>query len=213
MHILLMIVAGFLGGFVGAQVGSGAIITLPALLFLGMPPVLAIGTNMLSAWLINVVAFLKYLKSGKVIIGSQTASFAVVAFVGSLIGANLLLIIDKALLSKIVAVFFVVLIVFMFKKPTKPESSKPEIKQKYIDIAAILAFIVGIYGGFFTVAVTTFFIFILVYLLKKNFLEASAESVFIISIVLLVALLVFIKNVTIIRRVIFRRLNTSASIL
>lgn len=105
MTILLMIIAGFFGGFIGAQVGSGAMITLPALLFLGMPPVLAVGTNMLSAWLINVVAFLKYLKSGKVIIGSQTASFAVVAFVGSLIGASLLLIIDKALLSKIVAIF------------------------------------------------------------------------------------------------------------
>lgn len=82
----------------------------------------------------------------------------------------------------------------MFKKPAKPESSKPDIKQKYIDIAAVLAFIVGIYGGFFTVAVTTFFIFILVYLLKRSFLEASAESVFIVSIVLLAALLVFIKN-------------------
>lgn len=194
MLILLMIVAGFFGGFIGAQVGSGAMVTLPALLLLGMPTTLAIGTNMLSAWLINVVAFLKYLKSGKVIIGSQTASFAVVAFVGSLIGAYLLLVIDKTLLSKIVAIFFVALIVFMFKKPAKVESAKPDIKQKYIDIAAVLAFIVGIYGGFFTVAVTTFFIFILVYLLKKNFLEAATESVFIVSIVLLVALLVFIKK-------------------
>ena len=194
MLILLMIVAGFLGGFVGAQVGSGAMITLPALLLLGMPLALAIGTNMLSAWLINVVSFLKYLKSGKVIIKSQTASFAVVAFVGSLIGAYLLLIIDKSSLSTIVAVFFVGLVFLMFKKPPKLENPNPEIKQKYIDIAAILAFIVGIYGGFFTVAVTTFFIFILVYLLKRNFLEASAESVFIVSIVLLVALLVFIKN-------------------
>jgi uncharacterized membrane protein YfcA len=194
MLISLMIVAGFLGGFIGAQVGSGAMITLPALLFLGMPPVLAIGSNMLSAWLINVVAFLKYFKSGKIIIKSQTASFAVVAFVGSLIGANLLLMIDKSLLSKIVAVFFISLIFLIFKKPAKLDNPNPEIKQKYIDIAAILAFLVGIYGGFFTVAVTTFFIFILVYLLKRKFLEASAESVFIVSIVLLVALLVFIKN-------------------
>lgn len=194
MMMLLMIVAGFLGGFVGAQVGSGAMITLPALLLTGMSPVLAIGTNILSAWLINVVAFLKYLKSGKVVLGSQTASFAVVAFVGSMIGAYLLLVIDKSILSTIVTIFFVGLIVFMFKKPAKVESSKPTIKQWYIDVAAILAFIVGIYGGFFAVAVTTFFIFILVYLLKKTFLEAATESVFIVSIVLLVALLVFIKN-------------------
>jgi len=193
--ILLLLIAGFLGGFIGAQVGSGAMITLPALLFLGVPPTLAIGTNMLPSWLINVVAFFKYLRSKKIIIENQTASIAVVAFVGSLIGARLLLDIDKAILSKIVAFFFVALIVLMFKKPaSSSEGAKKEIKQKYINIAAILAFIVGIYGGFFTVAVTTFFIFILVYLLGRNLLEAAAESVFIVSIVLSIALLVFIKT-------------------
>lgn len=195
LTILFLLVAGFLGGFIGAQVGSGAMITLPALLFLGIPPTLAIGTNMLPSWLINVVAFFKYLRSKKIIIENQTASLAVVAFVGSLIGAKLLLDIDKAILSKIVAFFFVALIVLMFKKPaSSSEGTKKEIKQKYINIAAILAFIVGIYGGFFTVAVTTFFIFILVYLLGRNLLEAAAESVFIVSIVLSIALLTFIKT-------------------
>lgn len=194
LNILFLSIAGFLGGFVGAQVGSGAMITLPALLFVGLSPVLAIGTNMLPSWATNVVAFVKYLRSGRIIIKSQTASLAVVAFVGSLIGAQLLIGIDKKLLSKIVAFFFVALIIFMLKKPAvNPEKSKRKISQRYIDVAAILAFIVGIYGGFFTVAVTTLFIFILVYLLGKDLLESSAESVFIVSIVLSVALLTFVK--------------------
>lgn len=195
MTAIILLLVGFLGGFVGAQVGSGAMITLPALLFLGVPPILAIGTNMLPSWVTNVAAFFKYLKSNKIILKTQTASLAVVAFVGSLIGARLLTMIDKSILSKIVPVFFVALIFVLFSKPPDSSKNKSEtkIKQIYINIAAILAFIVGIYGGFFTVAVTTFFIFILVYLLKKDMLEAAAESVFIVSIVLSVALLVFIK--------------------
>lgn len=193
LEISLMIIAGFFGGFVGAQVGSGAMITLPALLFLGLPPTLAIGTNILSGWLINVVAFLKYLKSGRIVLEAQTASFSVVAFIGSLIGAQLLLYIDKSVLTKIVAFFFVALIVFVLKKPPLHQKEGRVIKQWHIDVAAILSFIIGIYGGFFSVAVTTFFMFVLVYLLGKSLLEAAAESVFIISIVLSVALIIFIK--------------------
>ncbi len=193
--VLILLVVGFLGGFVGAQVGSGAMITLPALLFFGVPPTLAIGTNMLPSWLTNIIAFFKYLKSNRIVLERQTASLAVVAFVGSLIGAKMLIGIDKDILSKIVAFFFLALIIVMFRKPSSGSGTeKKEAKQAYINIAAILSFIVGIYGGFFTVAVTTFFIFILVYLLKKNMLEAAAESVFIVSIVLSVALLTFIKT-------------------
>lgn len=149
LEFIIIIIAGFLGGFVGAQVGSGAMITLPALLFLGLSPVLAIGTNILSGWLINVVAFLKYLKSGKIVLEAQTASFSVVAFIGALIGAQLLLYIDKSALTKIVAVFFFALVVFILKKPPIKSAEGKVIKQWHIDVAAILAFIVGIYGGFF----------------------------------------------------------------
>jgi hypothetical protein len=195
MEIAILLVVGFLGGFVGAQVGSGAMITLPALLFFGISPTLAIGTNMLPSWLTNIIAFFKYLKSGRIVLEKQTASLAVVAFVGSLIGAKLLIGIDKEILSKIVAVFFFALIIIMFRKPNSSSAGeKKEVRQAYVNIAAILSFIIGIYGGFFTVAVTTFFIFVLVYLLKKTMLEAAAESVFIVSIVLSVALLTFIKT-------------------
>ena len=41
--ILLMSLVGLIGGFVGSQAGAGSLITLPALLFLGLPPALAVG--------------------------------------------------------------------------------------------------------------------------------------------------------------------------
>jgi len=47
--LLLLSGAGFLGGFVDSIAGGGGLITLPALLSIGMPPHLALGSNKLAA--------------------------------------------------------------------------------------------------------------------------------------------------------------------
>ena len=40
-------VAAFLGGFIDAIAGGGGLITLPAIMAMGVPPHLALGTNKL----------------------------------------------------------------------------------------------------------------------------------------------------------------------
>src|SRR5277367_306149 len=47
--LLLLSGAGFIGGFVDSIAGGGGLITLPALLSIGIPPHLALGTNKLAA--------------------------------------------------------------------------------------------------------------------------------------------------------------------
>ncbi len=42
---LILFVSGLLAGFVDAIAGGGGLITLPALLSVGLPPQLALGTN------------------------------------------------------------------------------------------------------------------------------------------------------------------------
>ncbi len=45
LTLALLVAAGFAGGFINAAVGSGTLITYPALLAAGIPPVAANGTN------------------------------------------------------------------------------------------------------------------------------------------------------------------------
>ena len=45
---LFLIVTGFIAAFIDTVVGGGGLISLPALLFTGMPPVTAIATNTVS---------------------------------------------------------------------------------------------------------------------------------------------------------------------
>lgn len=190
ISLIIMLLAGFFGGFIGAQVGSGAMITLPALLFLGLEPALAIGTNILSAWLINVTAAARYWKSKKLDL-RRVIPLSVIAFGGSIIGSQITLAIDKDILSKMVAFLFLALIFLFFVRPRASLRTK-KITKKTLIIACVLAFFLGIYGGFFSVGVTTFFIFLFIFFFSKDLLQAVASAVFVAAVFLVGAVLVFV---------------------
>ena len=193
-NIIFISLAGLVGGFIGAQAGAGALITLPALLFLGLEPTLAIGTNVLSGWLINVVAVFKYWKNRKINFGI-VVPLSIISLIGAFIGANLVLNIKKEILSKIVAIFFLGLIFLIFKKPTAGlETENKKLDKKEYIIAGILCFVLGIYGGFFSVGVATFLIFLFVLLLGRDLMQGVADACFVTAVMLIAALVVFVRG-------------------
>jgi uncharacterized protein len=58
-------------------------------------------------------------------------------------------------------------------------------------LAAAFAFGLGVYGGFFSVGVTTLFIIMIVYVLRRDFVQAAADAVWISSVFLLGSLITF----------------------
>ena len=79
----------FLAGFVDSAAGGGGLISLPAYYLAGLPPVLAAGTNKLSACLGTVASSARFLAGGKV--QGRTALLAVCgALPGSWLGTTLL---------------------------------------------------------------------------------------------------------------------------
>jgi len=52
--------AGFLAGFIDSIAGGGGIITVPALLAVGLPPHLALGTNKLQSSFGSLTAAIHY---------------------------------------------------------------------------------------------------------------------------------------------------------
>ena len=66
-HIIFIIISfGFLAAFIDAVVGGGGLISIPALLAIGMPPSLALGTNKLASAFGSLTSAIKFLKSGNV---------------------------------------------------------------------------------------------------------------------------------------------------
>jgi hypothetical protein len=61
-----IIAAGFAAGFINTLAGSGSLITLPLLIFMGLPATVANGTNRVAVLLQSVVASGRF-RSGKVL--------------------------------------------------------------------------------------------------------------------------------------------------
>ena len=58
-------------------------------------------------------------------------------------------------------------------------------------LAGIGAFVLGVYGGFFSVGVTTLFIVLIVILLRRDFTQAAADAIAISAVFLLGSLVQF----------------------
>ena len=62
--LLILFLVGFLSGFIGAIAGSGGMLTLPILLWVGVPPIAALATNKFQACFGIFSAALNYYKKG-----------------------------------------------------------------------------------------------------------------------------------------------------
>ena len=83
---VLTILGGFAAGFINTLAGSGSLITLPILIFLGLPANVANGTNRVGALLQTVVSVITFKRRGNFDLkGSQWLIFP--AVLGSIPGA------------------------------------------------------------------------------------------------------------------------------
>lgn len=63
--LLFLIAAGFIAAFIDSVVGGGGLISLPALLFTGLPPQIALGTNKLASTMGSLTSSISFIRHGK----------------------------------------------------------------------------------------------------------------------------------------------------
>ena len=85
-EIAVLIVAGVAGGFINVMAGGGSVITVPVMIFLGVPGPVANGTNRLPILAHNITAALTYLRHGLPQSG-MILSLALCAIPGAVVGA------------------------------------------------------------------------------------------------------------------------------
>jgi uncharacterized membrane protein YfcA len=171
--IVALAFAAFFAGTVDAIAGGGGLITVPALLTAGLPPQLALGTNKGSSVWGSGSASVTFWRAGR--IDRKQALFAFpLGFAGSLIGANLVLGISKdALRPVVIAMLILAAILLVVKKPTRDSDDDTP---RHRHLAAILAFVIGAYDGFFGPGTGTFLIVGFVTLCGRSMLNASADA-------------------------------------
>ena len=149
-HYALLIVVGFVVGVINTISGGGSLLTLPILIFLGLPSNTANGTNRIAIFIQTLFSYAGFRSKG---VTSHYSRFgwylAVAATIGSLIGARIAIDIRDELFNRILAVVMIIIVGFMVLKPTRElESLADRITGKYAVWSTIAFFFIGIYGGF-----------------------------------------------------------------
>lgn len=171
--IALLACAALFAGTVDAIAGGGGLVTVPALLASGLDTRLVYGTNKGQSVWGSGAALVAFWRAGRV--DRRQALFAFpLGLGGAALGALLVLHLDKALLRPIAIVLLIgASIVFVVKKPTRDETD-PGLARPWV--AALLAFVIAAYDGFFGPGTGTFLIVGFVSLCGKSMTHATADA-------------------------------------
>jgi uncharacterized membrane protein YfcA len=190
----LVILAGFIAGFINTLAGSGSLVTLPLLIFMGLPANVANGTNRIAILLQNVVGVTSF-KKNDALDSRGMIWLAVPAAAGSLVGAQIAVNLNEELMRMTIGIIMVVMLFVILLRPKRwlqgtllKIESRPTIPQ------LVIFFIIGIYGGFIQAGVGIFLLAGLVLAVGYDLVRANAVKVGIVLIFTVFALAVFIKN-------------------
>ena len=194
MEYLLLIAAGFAAGFINTLAGGGTLLTLPALIFMGLPPNVANGTNRIAIFLQTGAGALGFKSKG---VSTQPFSIylAIPALLGSFIGAEYASNIDGEAFKDILSVIMILVVLAIVLKPkTKIEDLQERLTGKYLWISMIIFFFLGIYGGFINAGIGFLMLLVLPYLNRMSLVRSNATKVFVVFIYTISAIITFWYN-------------------
>lgn len=191
-HVILVVLAGVLCGFVNTLAGSGSLISLPILMFIGLPPHMANGTNRIGILIQNIVSTGQFHRQ-KMLDVPMGIQVAVPVILGSIAGAFIVLEMpERAVEITVGVVMFIMLIPLFFSPRQWLEGKNMDGRPARRTLRWVIFFLVGAYGGFIQAGVGIFLLSALVLNAGYNLVKANALKVFIILIFTPFALGVFI---------------------
>lgn len=166
---------GFIASFLNAIVGGGGLISLPALMAIGLPPSTAIATNKLANTISNGTSMITFFRAGKVDF-KKIGKILPFIFFGSFIGAYTVHLVSPAILKPLMLVMLVLVAGYtIFKKDwgQNPEQKALSTTKKVLFWLLFAA--IGFYDGFFGPGTGSFFIFALL-MIGNDFLQAAGNA-------------------------------------
>ena len=144
--LALLSLTAFAAGVVDAIAGGGGLFTVPALLAVGLPPGLALATNKGQAAPGAVSSFVTFLRRGGIDRKRAPLGFAC-GFIGSLLGARLLLAMrPEPLRPVVVALLLFALAVMLLRSRIRISSA--QLRRPRLALV-LVALTIGTYDGFF----------------------------------------------------------------
>lgn len=174
ISVLIVCFLSFIVSIFSISVGGTSLITVPVLISLGMISKNAVATNMFALIFLSMSGAIGFRKEIRIPYHKMIAFFSILTICGSLIGASLMVAIEKNILKKVIAIMICIIACsFLFKKDLGIQERNEKISKMKLGGGALLIFILGIYGGFFSGGYVTILSYVLILTFGLNFLQVA----------------------------------------
>lgn len=187
---LLLIGAGVFAGFINTIAGGGSLLTLPLLIFLGLPSAEANASNRVAIFVQNIFSVAGFRSKG-VSVFPFAIWVAIPAIIGAIIGSKIAVDINEELFNKILAVVMLMVMGITIFKPKMQAEATELLSRKKIWTSIVVFFFLGIYGGFIQAGIGFLIIATLTAIHGFKMAKTNAIKVFVALTYTIAALVVF----------------------
>ncbi len=188
---ILLALGGLLAGIINTLAGGGSLITVPLLVFLGLPATTANGTNRIGVLFQNAVSTWRFRREGLDGLRGAAPVLAPV-LVGSVLGAGVASLMSAAVFRQVFGVAMIALLFPMLRGARKQRTDADTTPRSPL-VNGLIFFAIGLYGGALQAGVGLF----LIAALARSGLDlvrANAIKVVVIGALTLVAVPVFVAQ-------------------
>lgn len=193
-HYPLLVLVGFVVGFINTVAGGGSLLALPFLIFIGLPSNIANGTNRVAIIVQTAMATAGFKSKGVSTFPFNTyLGFS--AFFGAIIGAYIAVDVTGEVFNRILAmVMLAVVLIIIFSPKLSVVHPAERLTGKYLWLGMIAFFFFGIYGGFINAGLGFLMMLFLHYVNRMSLVRSNATKVVVVFLYMLSALAVFALN-------------------
>ncbi|MCH2189343.1 MAG: sulfite exporter TauE/SafE family protein [Gammaproteobacteria bacterium] len=190
LDLLLLCVTGVATGFLNVMAGGGSMLSVPIMIFLGVPGTIANGTNRIAILPQNISAVWAFYRKGFSNF-KLSLSLGLCTIPGTLIGATLAARVPSDQFNTLLALIMVlVLIIMALPQPKTLNPAESPSKNRLI-AGHIIMILIGFWGGFIHIGVGFLLMPTLNRVMQLDLITTNAHKVFIVMCYTVVALVVF----------------------
>lgn len=190
LELALLLITGVVTGFMNVMAGGGSMLSVPVMIFLGVPGTVANGTNRIAILPQNISAVWAFYRKGFANF-RLSFSLALCTIPGTIIGALLASRIPNNQFNLLLAIIMIVILVIMALPERNVIAPNESPSRSRLIAGHMLMVLIGFWGGFIHIGVGFLLMPVLNRVLQLDLVTTNSHKVFIVLCYTAVALLVF----------------------
>ncbi len=197
LQLAALLGAGVAAGFINTLAGGGSLLTIPALLFAGIPSTVANATNRVAVVMQSFVAAGRFRQRG-VFVVRDALPMLIPAFIGAIIGALVAAEIDERVFDIVLGVVLLMMLTTLFYKPRAAgddaadgDTWRSRHPRAATAVTIVVFFAIGAYGGFVQAGVGFLLIIGISTLFGFDLIKTNALKLLVVALYSLFALAIF----------------------